>query len=85
VLTVRQSHCVDSPMEFSVVEHPAPGSILVLQSRAGSVELLHVAANRTAAETWLQNNRYSDAVFEEVPLEATTISADLGSDLERLA
>ena len=78
VLTVRHSHCVTSPLEFSVVERPAPGSILVLQSWAGSIELLHVAETRAAAETWLQNNRYSDAVLEEVLDETPSCQLGLG-------
>ena len=78
VLTVRHSYCVTSPLEFSVVERPAPGSILVLQHWASSVELLHVAANRAAAESWLQNNRYSDAVLEEVLDETPSCQLGLG-------
>lgn len=66
VLTVRHSHCVDSRLAFSIEERRAAGSTLVLQTWAGSIELLHVAANRLAAESWLQTNHYSDAVLEEV-------------------
>ena len=77
-LTVRHSHCVTSPLEFAVVERPAPGSILVLTHWAGSVELLHVAADRTAAEYWLQSNRHTDAVLEEVPDETPPSQFDLG-------
>jgi len=78
VLTVRHSHCVTSPLEFTVVEHPAPGSILVLKHWAGSVELLHLANNRVAAELWLQMNRYSDAVLEEVLDDSLSGQLDLG-------
>ena len=78
VLTVRHSHCVDSRLMFSLDERPAAGSILVLQHWAGSIELLHVAANRLAAESWLQNNRYSDAVLEEVLDVTPSIQLDLG-------
>ena len=78
VLTVRQSHGVDSPMEFTLLERPVPGSILILNHWAGSVELLHLADNRAAAETWLQKNRYSDAILEEALDEAPSCQLDLG-------
>ena len=76
VLTVRHSHCVTSPLEFSVVGRPAPGSILVLKHWAGSVELLHVADDRAAAEFWLKTNHYSDAILEEVLDETPTAAPE---------
>jgi hypothetical protein len=69
---------VDSRLAFSLEERPAAGSILVLQSWAGSVELLHVAETRAAAELWLQSYRYSDAVLEEVPDEIPSSQLELG-------
>ena len=78
VLTVRHSHCVDSRLAFSLEDRPTAGSILVLQHWAESIELLHVAANRLAAESWLQTNPYSDAVLEEVSDVATSSELDLG-------
>jgi hypothetical protein len=53
---------VDSSLDYTVIESPAPGSVLVVDHG----ELRHVAPDRASAEAWLQHHRYPDAVLEEV-------------------
>ena len=78
VMTFQTEHSVTSDLEFTILRRPEAGSVLVLQPWGHGVELLHVAADRTSAETWRRDNRHSDAVLEEVPSEAASNVPDLG-------
>lgn len=75
IVTVRRTYSVDSELRFQIIERPAIGMVRVLQALGDSPELLHLAKNRTAAERWLANNRYSRAYLEEVT--ADEIGADV--------
>lgn len=74
VLRVFRTFSVDSTLAFSVVEHPAAGSILVLDRPGDAGELVHVAENGPAAEEWLSRHCYPDAVLHEVT--ADEVAAD---------
>jgi hypothetical protein len=78
VLTVQHTHLVTSRLEFSLLKRPAPGSILILHPWGAGMELLHLAVNRAAAQTWLAGNRYSEAIFEEVSSESCAASPIIG-------
>jgi len=66
VLKVFKTFSASSPLTFTVVERPKPGMVRVLDRAGGHAELLHLAADRAAAQAWLASHRYSDAVLDEV-------------------
>ncbi len=66
VLKVFKTFSVGSPLAFTIVERPTPGMVRVLDRTGGRAELLHLAADRPAAQAWLASHRYSDAVLDEV-------------------
>ncbi|KRB29636.1 hypothetical protein [Mesorhizobium sp. Root172] len=74
VLRVHQSFSVNSDLKFSVKERPAIGSVLVLDRAGDDAELVHLAANRTAAQEWLTRHGYPNAVLRQVT--ADTVAAD---------
>ena len=66
VLVVHRTHDLNSDLRFEIVSAPKPESWRVLQPFGETVELLHLAEDRTAAEAWLQSHRYSHAYVESV-------------------
>ena len=66
VLVVHRTHDLDSDLCFEVIGVPPPGSCRILQPFGETVELLHLADDRTAAEAWLQAHRYAHARIERV-------------------
>lgn len=75
VVSVRRTWSVETDLRFEIVERPAIGMVRVLHDLGDSPELLHLAANREAAERWLADNRYSRAYLEEVT--ADEVGADV--------
>ena len=75
VVSVRRTWSVESNLRFEIVERPAIGMVRVLQDLGDSLELLHLARDREAAERWLANNSYSRAYLEEV--SADEVGADV--------
>jgi hypothetical protein len=75
VLRVFQTFSVESDLNFTVIERPRLGSVLVLDRAGKNAELLHVAAHRQAAEAWLQRHGYPNAVLEDV--SADDLAADV--------
>ncbi len=70
VLKVFKTFSVDSDLAFTVVERPAIGSVLVLDRPGDGAQLVHVAANRQAADEWLSRHGYPNAVLREVTTDA---------------
>lgn len=66
VLRVFRTFSVDNALDFSVIEQPAAGSILVLDRPGDAGELVHVAEDRQAADEWLSRHGYPNAVCHEV-------------------
>jgi hypothetical protein len=66
VLRVHKTFSVNCALKFIVTEPPMPGSVRVLDREGEAAELLHLAADRTAAEAWLASHRHPGAVLEDV-------------------
>ncbi|MFH0297864.1 hypothetical protein AAFX91_11580 [Bradyrhizobium sp. 31Argb] len=66
VLKVFKTFSASSPLTFTVVERPKPGMVRVLDRVGRHAELLHLAADRAAAQAWLASHHYSDAVLDVV-------------------
>ncbi|ARM91122.1 hypothetical protein RHEC894_PC00087 (plasmid) [Rhizobium sp. CIAT894] len=65
-LRVFRTFAIDSDLTFTVVERPATGSVRVFDRPGERAELVHLAANRAAAEAWLKQHGYPEAVVDEV-------------------
>lgn len=76
VLKVFKSFSVDSDLDFTVIERPAVGSVLVLSRSGEAGELVHVAQDRQVADEWLLRHGYPNAVLHEVA--ADEVTADRG-------
>jgi len=74
LVTVMRTHSLDSDLAFEIVERPRIGQVRVLQQVGDNMELLHLAANREAAELWLAKAGYN-ARLEEVT--ADEVGADI--------
>ncbi|TPN74981.1 hypothetical protein [Mesorhizobium sp. B1-1-5] len=66
VLRVHRNFSVNSELKFAVKERPAIGSVLVLDRAGDDAELVHLAANRAAAEECLTSHGYPHAVLHEI-------------------
>ena len=66
LVTIMRSHSADSALIFDVVEVPQPGQVKILLDFGGATELLHLAANETAAELWIAREGYRNASLEVV-------------------
>ena len=64
MVIVHRTHGVDSALRFEIASMPKPGSWRIVQPYNETVELLHLAENRAAAETWLKDKHYSRAWIE---------------------
>lgn len=76
VLRVFRTFSVDGALDFSIVERPAAGLILLLDRPGDAGELVHVAQNRPAASEWLSRHGYAKAVLHEVT--ADEVAAESG-------
>ena len=66
VLRVTRTFSVGSALAFTILERPAPGSVRIFDRPDDGAELVHLAANRIAAEGWLSRHGYPRAVLEDV-------------------
>lgn len=76
VIAVRvyRTFSLDSDLTFTITQCPTVGSYRVFDRPGDAADLVHLAANRQAAEEWLSRHGYPRAVLEEVT--ADEIAAD---------
>lgn len=74
-IRVHRSFSIGSILRFTVLECPAAGAVRVFDRSGEDAELVHLAANRQAAEEWLSRHGYPRAVLEEVT--ADEVAADV--------
>lgn len=75
VLRVFRTFSIDSDLTFKVVERPAVGAVRIFNRPGDGAELVHLAADRQAAEEWLSRHGYPHALLEEVT--ADEVGADV--------
>lgn len=75
VMRVFRTFSIDSDLAFKVIERPAIGAVRIFDRPGESAELIHLAADRKAAEEWLSRHGYPRAVLEEVT--ADEVGADV--------
>ncbi|MBB5577069.1 hypothetical protein [Rhizobium paranaense] len=73
-IRIHRTFSLDSELAFKVIERPVLGSVRVFDRAGANAELVHLAANRQAAEEWLTRHGYPNAVLEEVT--ADEVAAD---------
>ena len=78
VVRVQRTFNIDSALTFVVTEWPPAGSVRIFDRPGERAELVHLAANRTEAEAWLQAHRYPEAVLDELPHETTATDVSEG-------
>lgn len=66
LVTIMRNHSADSALTFDIVEVPQPGQVKILLDFGGATGLLHLAANRVAAELWIAREGYRNARLEAV-------------------
>ncbi len=66
VVSIRRTFGLDSNLSFNVIEWPPVGSVRIFDRTGFAAELVHLAENRDAAEFWLKEHGYPNAVLEEV-------------------
>jgi len=65
-IRLHRTFSLASSLSFAIVERPAVGSVRVFDRAGDHAALLHLAPHRVAAEHWLSEHGYPDAVLEEV-------------------
>ena len=74
VLRVYKTFSVNCALKFIVTEPPKAGWVRVLDREGEAAELLHLAADRTAAEAWLAAHRHPGAALEDVTADEETMT-----------
>lgn len=74
-IRVHRTFSLDSRLQFTVVERPAPGSVRIFDRAGDDAELVHLAPHPAAAKEWLSRHGYPNAVLEEVT--ADELAADV--------
>ncbi|TPJ81898.1 hypothetical protein FJ434_20580 [Mesorhizobium sp. B2-5-13] len=76
-IRVHRTFSLTSSLRFTIVERPAVGSVRVFDRTGDHAELVHLAQHRAAAEHWLSEHGYPNAVLEEVsPDEAAAAAVE---------
>lgn len=65
-IRVHRTFSSDTSLTFTIIELPAIGSYRVFDRAGDHAELIHLAASQLAAEEWLSQHGYPNAVVEEV-------------------
>lgn len=66
LVTIQRTHGIDSDLQFEITAMPKPGSWRIVRPYGETVELLHLADDRAAADAWLRVHRHSDARVEPI-------------------
>ncbi|SJM34479.1 hypothetical protein [Mesorhizobium delmotii] len=74
-IRVHRTFSLSSSLRFNIVERPTVGSVRVFDRSGDYAELVHLAPHRAAAEQWLSQHGYPNAVFEEVTADEAAADA----------
>jgi hypothetical protein len=75
VIRVHHTFSIDSDLIFRVLERPPLGTVRIFDRADEYAELVHLAENREAAETWLKQHGYPNAVLEDVTADEIASAA----------
>jgi hypothetical protein len=65
-IRVHRTFSLGSTLHFTIVERPPVGSVRVFDRAGEDTELIHLAPHRAAAQHWLSQHGYPNAVLEDV-------------------
>lgn len=65
-IRVHRTFSPSSNLRFTIIDRPPGGSVRVFDGPGDNAELVHLVPHRAAAEQWLTEHGYPDAVLEEV-------------------
>ncbi|AMS45541.1 hypothetical protein [Aminobacter aminovorans] len=65
-IRVHPTFSLGSSLSFTIVERPPVGSVRVFDRAGDHAELVHLAPHRAAAQHWLSQHGYPNAVLEDV-------------------
>ncbi len=74
-IRVFRTFSLQSTLRFTIIERPAVGSVRVFDRAGDHAELVHLAAHLAAAEHWLSEHGYPNAVLEEVTADEAAADA----------
>jgi hypothetical protein len=77
-IRVHRTFSLASSLSFAIVERPAVGTVRVLDRAGDHAELVHLAPHRAAAEHWLSEHGYPNAVIEEVSADEAAADSVAG-------
>jgi hypothetical protein len=77
VITIRvhRTFSLGSQLRFAVLDRPPVGAVRVLDRPGEHAELVHLAPHPAAAEQWLSEHVYPNAVLEEVTADEAVADA----------
>lgn len=74
-IRVHRTFSLGSGLRFAIVERPSVGSVRVFDRAGDHAELVHLAPHRAAAEHWLSQHGYPNAVLEDVTADEAAADA----------
>jgi len=74
-IRLHRSFSPGSSLRFTIIERPPVGAVRVFDRHGDHAELVHLAPHRAAAEQWLSEHGYPDAVIEEVTADEAAADA----------
>lgn len=74
-IRVHRTFSLGSSLRFTIVERPNVGSVRVFDRPGDHAELVHLAPHRAAAEQWLSEHGYPNAVLDEVTADEAAADA----------
>lgn len=74
-IRVHRTFSLGSTFRFTIVDRPAIGSVRVFDRSGDNAELVHLAPHRAAAEHWLTEHGYPNAVLDEVSADEAAADA----------
>jgi hypothetical protein len=77
-IRVHRTFGLNTRFSFTILERPAVGSVRVFARAGDDAELVHLAPHRAAAEQWLSEHGYPNAVLDEVSSDEAAAHAAEG-------
>lgn len=74
-IRVHRTFSLSSSLRFTIVERPEVGSVRVFDRPGDHAELVHLALHRAAAEQWLSEHGYPNAILDEVTADEAAADA----------
>lgn len=70
-IRVHRTFSLASSLSFAIVERPAAGSVRVFERAGDHAEHVHLAPHRAAAEHWVSEHGYPNAMLDDVSADET--------------